>query len=152
MTLISELKTWTAKANGLTGAEADDVNTYLGTLNFIKQLMEKTELIKKMKEYISQLGSLPADRGIYHSLFEVAIKPSFIGSRIFFTGVENLELVDQYEVIGTKIYIYKHPEKVEFLYFINPPEYTLPPDKYFLLEKTKEVVSGHRPGKSVLWE
>ncbi|MBI5636020.1 type II/IV secretion system ATPase subunit [Candidatus Micrarchaeota archaeon] len=147
LTLISELKTWTAKAAGLTGADADDVNTYLGTLNFIRQLMEKTDLIRKMKEYISQLGSLPADRGIYHSLFEVAIKPSFIGSRIFFTGVENLELVDQYDVIGTKIYIYKHPEKVEFLYFINPPEYTLAPDKYFLLEKTKEVVSGHRPGE-----
>ncbi|MDP3741953.1 MAG: type II/IV secretion system ATPase subunit [Candidatus Micrarchaeota archaeon] len=122
-----------------------DLKIFLGTLQFMKNLYDATPMIKKSKQYLAQIGKMPEGRAIYHSLFESAIKPSFIGSRIFFTGAETLELVDQYEVLGSKVYIYRHPEKVEYLYYINPPEYTLPPEKYFLLQKTKEVVAGHRP-------
>ena len=147
--LLQEIKATRSKASAMAGSDLEDLNVYLATLEFIFTQMEALTLIKKTKMYVSQLGEIPADRGIYHSLFEVSIKPSFIGSRIFFSGTENLELVDQYDVLGSKVYIYKHPDKVEYLYFINPPEYTLPPDKYFLLEKTKEVVASHRPGDSV---
>ena len=143
--LLRVVKKETDRAAGLGGETLEDEKVYLGTLSFIKAAFEGTAMIQKMKQYLAQLGSIPADRGMYSSLFEVAIKPSFIGSRLFFTGTEKMELVDQYNVVGSKIYIYKHPEKVELLYFINPPEYTLPPDKYFLLEKTKEVVATHRP-------
>ncbi|MFH1247237.1 MAG: ATPase, T2SS/T4P/T4SS family, partial [Candidatus Micrarchaeota archaeon] len=125
--------------------EIEDLKIFLGTLQFMKNLYDATPLIKKSKQYLAQMGKMPEGRAIYHSLFESAIKPSFIGSRIFFTGTETLELVDQYEVLSSKVYIYKHPEKVEYLYYINPPEYTLPPEKYFLLQKTKEIVAGHRP-------
>ena len=147
ITLLSEIKTHASKANTITGEDLEDVKVYLQTLVFMRDQVEKLALIRKMKAYVTQLGSLPSDRGIYHTLFEVSIKPSFIGSRIFFTATENLELVDQYDVVGSKVYIYKHPDKVEYMYFVNPPEYTLSPDKYFLLEKTKEVVAGHRPGE-----
>ncbi|MEK6924369.1 MAG: type II/IV secretion system ATPase subunit [Candidatus Micrarchaeota archaeon] len=143
--LAQELKTARMRSDSLTGDDLEDWKVYLSTLEFISSQVEALTLIKSMKVYVTQLGSIPADRSIYHSLFEVSIKPSFIGSRIFFTGVETLELVDQYDVLGSKVYIYRHPDKVEHLYFINPPEYTLPPDKYFLLEKTKEVVASHRP-------
>ncbi len=143
--LLSEIKHETGRLPSLSDAAAEDEKVYLNTLQFIRQGFEETELIKRMKEYLQQLGSIPEDRGIYHSFFEAAIKPSFIGSRIFFTGVEKLELLDQYEVLNSKVYIYKHPDKLENMYFIDPPEYSLPPDKYFLLEKTKEVVAAHRP-------
>ncbi|HLD75984.1 MAG TPA: hypothetical protein VI874_03125, partial [Candidatus Norongarragalinales archaeon] len=132
LNLVQELKAQSAKAAGLEGDAADDLKVYLGTLAFIRQKMEKTEIIQRMKEYLMQLGSIPEGRSGYQSFFESAIKPSFIGSRIFFTGTEGLELVDQYEVVGTKVYLYKHPDKVEMLYYINPPEYSLPPEKYFL--------------------
>ncbi len=122
-----------------------DLKIFIGTLQFMKNAFDLTTMIKRSKQFLAQLGKMPEGRAIYHSLFESAIKPSFIGSRIFFTGAETLELVDQYEVLSSKVYIYKHPEKVEYLYYINPPEYTLPPDKYFILQKTKEVVAGHRP-------
>lgn len=145
MFILQEMKTNLGKSASISEEALDDLKVYLKTLAFVRQEMEKTDMIIAMKKYLQQLSSIPADRGIYHSLFEAAIKPSFIGSRIFFTGVESLQLIDQYEVMGTTVYIYKHPEKVELLYYINPPEYTLPPDKYFLLEKTKEVVSTHRP-------
>jgi len=122
-----------------------DIKTFYSTLVFMRSCFDATALIKKSKQFIAKIGKMPEGRMIYHSIFESAIKPSFIGSRIFFTGTESLELVDQYEVLNSKVYIYRHPEKVEHLYYINPPEYTLSPEKYFLLEKTKEVVADHRP-------
>ncbi len=143
--LLQEIKAQVAKGGALSESALEDLKVYLKTLAFLRSELEKTELIETMKKYLLQLTSIPADRNIYHTIFEAAIKPSFIGSRIFFSGIENLSLIDQYEIMGSKVYIYKHPEKVEMLYYINPPEYTLPPDKYFLLEKTKEVVSSHRP-------
>ncbi|MFA5246451.1 MAG: type II/IV secretion system ATPase subunit [Candidatus Micrarchaeia archaeon] len=144
--LIGTIKNELAKARQLEGEAAADEEVYLSTLKFIKDSMDATELIQRMKRYLSELGEIPNDRSIYHSLFEVAIKPSFIGSRIFFSGTESLELINQYEVTSSKVFIYKHPEKVEYLYYLQPPEYDLPPEKYFLLEKTKEVVAAHRPG------
>ncbi len=146
MLLLQEVKNEKSRVSVLAGDDREDEEAYLSTLSYILSQVEGLQLIRTMRGYVAQLGSLPADRGIYRSLFESSIKPSFIGSRIFFTGVENLELVDQYDVLGSKVYIYKHPDKVELLYYVNPPEYTLPPDKYFLLEKTKEIVAGHRPG------
>ncbi|MBI5224901.1 Flp pilus assembly complex ATPase component TadA [Candidatus Micrarchaeota archaeon] len=143
--LVSEIKTQLTKASSLPEAAQEDLKVYLKTLAFLRNEIEKTEMIQAMKRFLEKLSALPADRNIYHSLFEAAIKPSFIGSRIFFSGVENLQLIDQYEVLGSTVHIYKHPEKVELLYYVNPPEYTLAPEKYFLLEKTKEVVSSHRP-------
>ncbi len=143
--IIAEVKGQMQKMQMLQPEEQEDLKLYLSTLEYMRDKLENTKLLRKMKEYLQQLGSIPSDRGIYHSFFEAAIKPSFIGSQIFFTETEQLELVDQYEVLGTKVYIYKHPDKIEAFYFINPPEYSLPPEKYFLLEKTKEVVAAHRP-------
>ena len=148
MDLLAEIKKQVAYANSVAGnaAALEDVKVYLATLTFMKNSLEATQLIQRMRQYLAQLGQMPVGRGLYMSVFEVSIKPSFIGSRILFTGVETMQLVDQYDVLNSKVYIYKHPDKIEYLYYINPPEYSLPPDKYFLLEKTKEVVAAHRPG------
>lgn len=144
LTLAQEMKTVAAQA-AVAGPNAEDIQIYLGTLRYMRQKMEEMKLIQAMKDYLSQLGSIPEGRTAYHAFFESSIKPSFIGSRIFFSATEQLELVDQYDVGGSKVYIYRHPDQVQYLYFINPPEYSLPPEKYFLLEKTKEVVAQHRP-------
>ena len=148
MDTLSELKKQVDYANTISGnaAAMDDLKVYLGTLTFVKNILEATKLVQQMRQYLAQLGQMPSGRGLYMSIFEVSIKPSFIGSRIMFTGVETMQLVDQYDVLNSKVYIYKHPDKIEYLYYINPPEYSLAPDKYFLLEKTKEVVAAHRPG------
>ncbi|MBU1197128.1 type II/IV secretion system ATPase subunit [Candidatus Micrarchaeota archaeon] len=143
--LLQLIKEEAARNASLAPEEQEDISVFLKTLDFLRGEMEKTVIIQKMKKYLVQLSEIPTDRSIYHAFFEAAIKPSFIGSRIFFSGIESLQLVDEYEIAGTPIFIYRHPEKVEYMYYINPPEYTLPPDKYFLLEKTKEVVSTHRP-------
>nr|HPM86049.1 type II/IV secretion system ATPase subunit [archaeon] len=42
------------------------------------------------------------------------------------------------------------PNRVEKLYYINPPEYSLAPDQYFVLSKTREVVASYKPGRTSL--
>ena len=143
--LMRELKLQASRVQALNETQVADLKVYLTTLQFMRTAFESTRLLQKMKEYLGQLSEIPSGREVYHSFFEVSIKPSFIGARIFFTGTEGLELVDQYDVLSSTVRIYKHPDKIEYLYFINPPEYSLQPEKYFLLEKTKEVVSSHRP-------
>ncbi|HIH20175.1 TPA: type II/IV secretion system ATPase subunit [Candidatus Micrarchaeota archaeon] len=143
--LAQEVKGQMQKLSMLPPEESEDLKIYIATLQYMLDRLDQTDLITRIKDLLQQLGEVPADRGFYHTLFEAEIKPSFIGSQIFFTETEQLELVDQYEVLGSNVYIYKHPDKVEAFYFINPPEYALPPEKYFLLEKTKEVVAAHRP-------
>ncbi|MFC2174416.1 ATPase, T2SS/T4P/T4SS family [archaeon] len=119
--------------------------TYLTTLEYIKANFEATDLIQRLKTYVRKLKKLPPGRGFYHTVFEAQLKPSFIGSRLLFKLPEQIELLDQYTVKGTTVTIYKHPEKIEYLYHINPPEYALTPEQYFLLSKTKEIVSEYHP-------
>ncbi len=121
-------------------------DTYLRTLAFMYNAFERTTLIKRVKLILKKLGGkIPKGRAIYHTLFQTQIKPAFVSSNVFFHTPANVELVDQYMVEDATVTIYRHPEKVQFLYYINPPEYNLTPEKYFLLSKTRELVSSYRP-------
>lgn len=142
---LEEIKAESARIQKAGGEYEKDSQVYLETLTYIYQSFEKTKLIKKMKTYLLQLKALPEDRSMYHSLFEAQMKPGFVGSRLISGEIEKLTLVDQYSVGDTPVSIYRHPDKIQYLYYLNPPEYNLPPDKFFLLTKTKEVVAGHRP-------
>lgn len=126
-------------------------NVYYQTLLSIKKELEATELIQRARSILMRLKSTPESKELYKPFFEAQVKPSFIGSRLIFeTTEERLELLDEYSVQDTNVQIFKHPNKTEKLYIINPPEYSLPPDKYFILSKTKEVVASYRPGKTSL--
>ncbi len=126
-------------------------NIYYKTLFFIKEQFESTQLIQRARNILLKLKNLPESKEIYKPFFEAQVKPSFIGSRLIFeTNDEKLELLDEYSVSDTTVQIFKHPNKTERLYFINPPEYSLAPDKYFVLSKTKEIVASYRPGKTSL--
>ncbi len=118
---------------------------YLTTLKFIKINMESLTLIQKVKQYVTKLKKLPPGRQVYHVFFEAQIKPAFIGSRILLNVPEEIELVDQYEVLDAQVSIYRHPERVDYLYYMNPPEYNLTPEEFFLVSKTKEIVATYHP-------
>ncbi len=124
--------------------------TYLKTLVALRNSFEELEMIKKVKKYVASLGKLPDTREIYRTLFEAQIRPSFVGAKVIFEEETELELLDHYTVGDAEVRIYSHPERVENLYFVSPPEYFLPPDQYFILVKTKEVVAGYRPEKTLI--
>lgn len=123
---------------------------YLKTLQYVREEFEKTELITRAKEFILKLKEVPDSKEIYKAFFEAEIKPSFIGARLLFTEAEELELLDEYTVEKSNVQIFRHPNQTQNLYFVAPPEYSLSPEKYFVLTKAKEIVAGYKPGKASL--
>ncbi len=116
----------------------------------IKEEYDKTKFIKAVKPLLLRAADLTDLSDIYRALFEVEIKPAFIGSRVNFEDMDKLQLIDEYMVLNTQVQIFRHPDKIEYQYIINPPEYTLSPDHYFVLTKTKETVANYQPGKVTL--
>jgi len=150
LTLLREIKIEKNKLKGQDSKYKSCSEAYFQTLGYLKQRFDKTGLIAKTKDYLAKLRQIPETSQLYHGIFEAEIKPSFIGSRLLFNEMESLELLDEYTVKKSTIQIFSHPSKTENLYFVNPPEYTLGPDRYFVLSKTREIVSGYRPGKTSL--
>jgi archaeal flagellar protein FlaI len=150
LSLLQEFKKTAVNQEKANEMEKQCFPEYMQTLLYAKQEFEKTLLIQKAKEFLLKLSEIPETSDVYRTFFEADVKPSFIGSRLMFEKEEKLELLDQYSVKDSNVEIYKHPNKVQNLYFINPPEYTLPPEKYFVLSKTKEIVATYKPGKTSL--
>lgn len=121
-----------------------DYKVFMETLKFMISSFEQTNLIRVLDATNSQLAEKDITRSIYGGVFDSGIKPAFIGSRLV-TDTARMTLVDQYSIAGADVYIYKHPEKIELQYFLNIPEFTLSPEHYFLLEKTKQIVADQRP-------
>ena len=150
LSLLQEMKKSLEQQSKVSEAEKPCFDEYVQTLYFVRQEFENTALIKEAKEFLLKLAEIPETQEVYRVFFEADVKPSFIGSRLMFEKEEKLELLDQYNVGDSSVEIYKHPNKVQNLYFINPPEYSLPPEKYFVLSKTKELVATYKPGKTSL--
>jgi type IV secretory pathway ATPase VirB11/archaellum biosynthesis ATPase len=148
VSLLSEIKAEKTKMQNENYAACS--KEFFNTLLYLKTEFEKTSLISKAKEILMKLEEMPDTKQLYYSFLEAQVKPSFIGSRLMFEKPESLELLDEYSVKKAGVQIFKHPNKVEKLYFLNPPEYTLPPEKYFVLSKTKEIVASYQPGKTSL--
>ncbi len=123
---------------------------YLKTLLHIRQAFEECEMIKRVRKFLAELTEIPDTTEIYRALFEAQIKPSFIGSRLLLGEESGLELLDEYTVKNTVVQIFSHPDRARNLYFIYPPEYSLSPEKYFVISKTKEIVSEYTPSKAAL--
>jgi len=151
LTLKTIIKKEKEIQRGLQGKQLDCSKHYLKTLEWMFAGFEKLDLIKELKVYFAKTKEMPPGREIYHVMFEPQIKPSFVSSRISLDSPEEIELVDNYFIKdkkGTKlseVNIFKNPEKVQYLYHINPPEYSLSPEKYFLMMKTRDIVAEFHP-------
>ncbi|PIU20951.1 MAG: hypothetical protein COT15_04885 [Candidatus Diapherotrites archaeon CG08_land_8_20_14_0_20_34_12] len=150
LTCVQEVRREEQRYEKSTEAYKKGSAIYLKTLNYIRSGFEKTILIKRAKNFLLKLKEFPETEDIYRAYFVAEIKPSFIGARLMFEESEELELLDEYLVNKTPIQIFKHPDLTQNLYFVNPPEYSLTPEKYFVLSKTKEIVAGYEPGKASL--
>jgi len=151
LSLLKEVENTKLRENETKGQPCEKCFTAnLNHLIKIKQKYDKTSFIKKLKPLLAKNDDLANLTDIYRTMFEVEIKPAFIGSKISFGDMDKLQLIDEYQVLNTGVQIFKHPDKIEYMYMINPPEYTLSPDHYFILSKTKETVANYQPGKITL--
>ncbi len=119
-------------------------------LKSLKNEFEELSFVQELKPLLGKVKDITDLKDLYKTILEVEIKPSFIGSQLLFSESEKLELLDEYTVLNTTVQIFKHPEKIEPVFFVNPPEYTLSPDHYFVLSKAKETVANYQPGKVTL--
>lgn len=148
LTVQDEFKKEKLRMAKMPDAYQKGAEPYLATLIYIIKKMESTKIISQTKQYLQDLAHIPDTSQLYRTIFNAEIKPSFIGSRLLFGETAQLQLVDEYTVKDTNVQIFKHPDQIEYWYLVNPPEYTLTPDKYFIISKTKEIVSEYRPASS----
>ncbi len=148
--LVSELRKQQALLDKSDSRFVECTEPYIATLVDLNKRFSATEIIQKSKKIITQLKEQPETKMVYKALFEADIKPSFIGSKLSFREMEELELLDEYSVKESSVQVFSDPNKVEKLYFINPPEYSLAPEQYFVLSKTREIVASYQPGKTSL--
>jgi type IV secretory pathway ATPase VirB11/archaellum biosynthesis ATPase/intein/homing endonuclease len=150
LTLLQEVRKEQEKIRQGDQVYVECTEPYLANLVKLKARFDQTELIKQAKKLLNDLAEIPETKMIYKGIFEAEIKPSFIGSKLSFSGMEKLELVDEYSVGESNVQIFSNPDKVEKTYFVNPPEYSLIPDQYFVLSKTREIVASYKPGQTSL--
>lgn len=148
LTALEELKKEKLRIAKMSDAYQKGAVPYLETLIYLLKKLEDTKIISQTKHYLQDLAHIPDTGQLYRTIFNAEIKPSFIGSRLLFGETKGLQLVDEYMVKDNNVQIFKHPDQIEYWYLINPPEYTLTPDKYFVISKTKEIVSEYRPANA----
>lgn len=110
----------------------------------LKDKMEKLELIEKVKSHIA--GVKPGERTLYEEIFLPVIRPNFTLTRFMATPPSNAEEVENYIIgSGAKVRIFRIPGKVEYFYFLLPPEFQLSQQKYLVLGAAKQILAGHKP-------
>jgi flagellar protein FlaI len=109
----------------------------------LKEKLEKTQIIKTAKPQVT--GYHIGDRGIYRQLFMPSVRPNFMLTRYIITAPEKGKSVDRYEIGETKIEIFRLPETAEFVYYVLPPEFTLPMERYTVLDAARRYMATHRP-------
>ncbi len=91
----------------------------------------------------------PTDAFYAHHL-RPYVRPGFIDSYIHLHPPPDTHFLESYDVTRpggrpTHITLYAHTDKPEKLYFIVPPEYTLPKHELHLLETLRTTLAAHRP-------
>jgi type IV secretory pathway ATPase VirB11/archaellum biosynthesis ATPase len=109
----------------------------------IKEKLEKTQIIQAAKPHVA--GYHVGDRGLYRQLFMPSVRPNFMLTRYIITAPEKGRSVDRYEVGDTKVEIFSLPNTTEFVYYVLPPEFTLPMERYTVLDAARRYMATHRP-------
>ncbi len=109
----------------------------------LKEKLERTQLIQAAKPHVS--GYHMGDRGVYRELFMPNVRPNFMLTRYVITAPEGGRSVDRYEVGDTKVEIFRLPDTAEYLYYVLPPEFTLPMERYTVLDAARRYMASHRP-------
>jgi len=122
-------------------------NHYISLLNNIMQLLENTQLVKRVKDHLE--GYHIGERNFYENIFRPAIVPNFAFTRLMASMPSGAEIVDQYLTKGefdrSTVTILKLPNKTKYVYHLTPPEFTLDEKYYSLVELARNVLLEHKP-------
>ncbi len=119
-------------------------NKYIGVLQYLMDLMEKTKLIQAVKPYLS--GYKLGDRSLYRRIFTPDIRPDFMFTKLMASFPLEAEEIDNYEIDkNTEVTIFELPDNVQYLYHLMPPEFRLSEEKYEVLDTARKIMAEHKP-------
>jgi type IV secretory pathway ATPase VirB11/archaellum biosynthesis ATPase/transcriptional regulator with XRE-family HTH domain len=117
----------------------------------LKNSLEKTKIIQLVKDRLT--GYRVGDRSLYREIFHPLIRPNFMLTRYMATPPKEGRLIERYTIGNNiRVEIFKIPGKVRPFYFIVPPEFRLPEEKYTLLDTARRYMAEHRPTRMELTE
>ncbi len=148
--LVQEIAREQAKLKAADAAYKRCTEPYVHTLLTVKAEFDKTRLVQKSRPILAQSFKIEEIDKLYYTLFESDVKPFFVSSRLTFKDVEEMELLDQYEILRSSVQIFSHPDKIEPVYMVNPPEYQLTTEMFFVYNRARDVVSGFQAGTARL--
>lgn len=125
-----------------------DQENYIGLLERILKMMEKTSLIREAIPYLDNYRK--GDREIYNRLFKPDVIPNFTFTRLVSDLPEDSEIIDQYEISIDEhdvslVTILKKKDESKVLYHLVPPENILSEDQNMLLNLARGVLIEHQP-------
>jgi len=112
--------------------------------NLLSEILSKADFAKYLsnKEITSDL--------FYQNYIRPYVRPGFIDSYIQLEPPPDAIFLESYEVTRKgrrpmNVSIYNLKTRPEKLYFVIPPEYDLPREELYILEKVRTQLSKHRP-------
>ncbi|MBW3010749.1 type II/IV secretion system ATPase subunit [Candidatus Woesearchaeota archaeon] len=120
---------------------------YIAILSYVKELLERTKLIKAVLPQIS--GYSVDSRDLYRMVFRPVIKPDFMYTKLQAQYPDGGEILDTYTIgEDTEINIFSLPGDVQYLYHMMPPEFRLTEEQYELLDTARNIMAEHKPTKA----
>lgn len=119
---------------------------FLGVLQEIMNVLDKTQIIKLAKPHIP--GYKIGNRDIYFKFFEPSIRPNFMFTRLQAEPPTMAEEIASYSIgekFKTNVLILQIPKQVRLRYHVVPPEFQLDEDEYVLLDETREIMAKFKP-------
>jgi len=121
----------------------EDEKRYVDVLEYIKENLEKTQLIKSVKNRLA--GHRIGDRVLYAELFRPVVSPDFMYTQLMGAIPLDAEFVDGYSVFDNTISILKLKDDIKFMYHVVPSELKVSEDEYDLIDLARTVLAEHRP-------
>ncbi len=122
-------------------------NSYIELLTYLKKLFESLKLISLVKNNVAGYQVLE-DRGMYRQLFNPAITPDFMFTRLMAEPPIDSEELEIYKLDkDTEINILRIPNDIKCLYHVSPPEFKISEDKYEILDLARKSLIEHKPTK-----
>jgi type IV secretory pathway ATPase VirB11/archaellum biosynthesis ATPase len=119
---------------------------FIGVLQEILNVLEKTQMIKLAKQYIP--GYKIGSRELYFKFFEPFIRPNFMFTRLQAEPPTMSEEIASYSIgdrLKANVLILQLPKQVRLRYHVVPPEFQLDEDEYVLLDETRDIMAKFKP-------
>ncbi|MFH1917435.1 MAG: type II/IV secretion system ATPase subunit [Nanoarchaeota archaeon] len=129
----------------LTKDEEAQSKKYLSLLRYVKDALEKTQMIQLLKNDLA--GHAIGDRTIYRKILSPTLKPDFMFTKLMATYPQGGEELSNYSINNTEVVIFKLPDTVQYMYHIIPPEFKITEEKYEILDAAREILAEYTPQK-----